>query len=215
MPFVERISSPLSEPWCTWVLFLLALILGWAIQRQPALLRIAWQSSLARTGRNYSDAAVDTLTLVLTLVFRLGCVALTLDTLFYDGEQFAFVDFVWTALLLLSIELVRMLLSALVGYTFDLPFSFQLGYIQYTYLWLLTSLPLLIIDAICIYAGTHGLTYVLLAMVAFFMLTAMTIKSVRTCMTHWASLLYILLYILSLEVIPMLAAAWIVREVIL
>lgn len=212
MQFIERISSPLSEPWASWVLLFLVLTIGWAIQRQPALLRIAWQTSFARTGRNYSDAAVDTMAMVLTLLFRLGCMAFTLDILFYNGVEFAFTDYMWTTLILLGVEIVRLLISALVNYTFHLPFSFALGYIQYTHLWLLTSVPLLIINGISIYFGTSVYTNIMLGIAALFLLIAMTIKSIRTCMTHWASLIYILLYILSLEVVPIIATAWFVKE---
>lgn len=214
MQFIDRISSPLSEPWVSWVLFFLVLTIGWAIQRQPALLRIAWQTSFARTGRNYSDAAVDTMAMVLTFLFRLGCMALTLDILFYNGAEFAFSDYIWTTLILLGVEIIRLIMSALINYTFHLPFSFALGYIQYTHLWLLTSVPLLIINGISIYFGTSMTTNVMLAIVALLLLTAMTIKSIRTCMTHWASFIYIQFYILSLEVIPLIAAAWFVKEMI-
>lgn len=212
MPFVERISSPLSEAWTSWVLFGLLVMVCWAIQRQPALLRIAWQGAFARTGRNYSDAAVDALASVLVQIFRIGTLALTLDVVFFTGGTFSFSNYLLTLLLLIGVEALKFFVAWLVNFTFHLKASFGLVYMQYTYLWMLVCLGLLVIDAIRITLGAEMVTTVLLVLSGLFLLVALVIKGIHMCMTHLVSVAYILLYVVTTELLPMVVSALVVKH---
>lgn len=215
MPFVERISTPMSEPWTAWTMLFLLLCIGWAIQRQPALLRIAWQGTFARSGRNYSDAAVDALALVLVQVFRVGTLALGLDVLFFSGGQFLFTSFLLTLLLLVAVEVIKLATAWLVHFTFHLSSSFALSYMQYTYLWMLVCLPLLVVDAVSISIGSSGLITTMMAIVGGLLVVALVIKGLRLYMNRLTSIVYILLYVITVEIVPLVVSALLVYYIIL
>lgn len=214
MPFVDRISSPMSESWTAWVLLILLLLVGWAIQRQPTLLRVAWQTTMAKSERSYSDAALDALALVMVILFRIGTVAMALDVLFFDGENFLFFDYLWTLLILLGMELVKVLIAWVVNFTYRLSLSFGMNYIHYSNLWLLTCVPMWCFCCICIYSGNPVLTEVLMGIAAAILALSLVVKGIRSYMTKLSSLPYVLLYVMTVEIVPMVIAAMMVRYVV-
>lgn len=215
MPFVDRISSPMSESWTAWTLLVLLLLIGWAIQRQPTLLRVAWQTTVAKSERNYSDAALDALAMMMVILFRLGTVALALDVAFFDGGHFQFVDYLWTLLIMLGVELLKVLTGWLVNFTFHLPTPFGMSYVHYTNLWLLTCVPLWCFCCISVFCGNPVLTNILMAIAAGILFLSLVVKGIRSYMTQLTSLPYVLLYVLTVEVVPMVAAAMLVMNVVL
>lgn len=214
MPFVDRISSPMSESWTAWVLLVLLLLVGWAIQRQPTLLRVAWQTTVAKSERNYSDAALDALAMVMVVLFRLGTVSLALDVLFFDGGQFLFVDYLWTLLIMMAMELLKVMMAWLVNFTYHLSMSFGMSYVHYTNLWLLTCVPLWFFCCISVFFGTPMLTDVLMAIAAGILFISLVVKGVRSYMTQLLSLPYVLLYVMTVEIVPMVAAGMLVSYVV-
>lgn len=214
MPFVNRISSPMSESWTAWVLLVLMLLIGWAIQRQPALIRVAWQTTVSKSERSYSDAALDALALVMVMLFRLGTVALAFNVFFFNGVAFLFTDYLWTLLILLVAETIKAMVAWFVNFTFNLPVPFGLSYIHYTNLWLLTCIPLWCFCCVCVYWANPLLTNVLMSLAVGILLLSLVVKGIRNYMNQLTSLLYILLYVLTVEVLPMLLVALMVKYII-
>lgn len=214
MPFVNRISSPMSESWTAWVLLVLMLLIGWAIQRQPALIRVAWQTTVSKSERSYSDAALDALALVMVMLFRLGTVALAFNVFFFNGVAFLFTDYLWTLLILLVAETIKAMVACFVNFTFNLPVPFGLSYIHYTNLWLLTCIPLWCFCCVCVYWANPLLTNVLMSLAVGILLLSLVVKGIRNYMNQLTSLLYILLYVLTVEVLPMLLVALMVKYII-
>lgn len=214
MPFVDRISSPMSESWTAWILLLLLLLIGWAIQRQPTLIRVAWKTTVSKSERSYSDAALDALALVMVSLFRLGTVALAFDVLFFNGVAFVFTDYLWTLLILLGAETIKAMMAWFVNFTFHLPMPFGMSYIHYTNLWLLTCIPLWCFCCVCVYWASPLLTNVLMSVAAGILLLSLVWKGIRSYMNQLTSLLYVLLYVLTVEVVPMLAVALIVKYIV-
>lgn len=214
MPFVDRISSPMSESWTAWTLLGLLLLLCWAIHRQPTLLRVAWQTTVAKTERSYSDAAMDTLALVMVLLFRLGTVSLALDILFFEGGKFLFSDYLLTLLILLGTELIKVIVAWIVNFTYRLSLSFGMSYVHYTNLWLLTCVPLWCFCCISIYCGSPVLTNVLMSIAVCLLAISLVVKGVRSYVNRLTSLLYVLLYVMTVEVVPLVIAATLVKWIV-
>lgn len=204
----------MSESWAAWTLLSLLLLLCWAIQRQPTLLRVAWQTTMAKTERSYSDAAMDALALVMVLLFRLGTVAFALDILFFESGKFLFSDYLWTLLILLGTELVKVIVAWIVNFTYRLSLSFGMSYVHYTNLWLLTCVPLWCFCCISVYCGSPVLTEVLMSVAVCLLAISLIVKGVRSYMTRLTSLLYVLMYVMTVEVVPLVIAAMLVKWVV-
>lgn len=195
-------STPLSEPWTMWVLLFLLLLFVVAIVRQPAMMKNAFHSLFTRLNRSYSDASTDLMNQVLLIVFRAGVLSLLLYVILYSGGNFSFLFYLSIVAVVLLGGAVKWLLTGLTAYIFMLRHGVEESRSTYESIWLLLSMVLypvlvLMVDFSWIKFGT--IVCIILAIVY---VTLVLIRLARVFVSRPIVILYIFIYTITLEVLP-------------
>lgn len=195
-------STPLSEPWTMWVLLFLLLLLVVALVRQPAMLKNSFHSLFTRLNRSYSDASTDLMNRALLVVFRAGVLALLLYVMLYSGGKFSFLFYLMIVLVVLLGGALKWLFNGLTAYVFMLRHGVDESRSSYEAIWLLLSIVLypvlvLMIDFSWIKFGT-----IVCIILAFLYVALVLIKLGRVFVSRPIVILYIFLYTITMEVLP-------------
>ena len=203
---ISRISSPISESWVAWVLLLLVVL--WLLNSMfvPEI-SMVFRGLFSRGERTYSSNGGQLQ--YTTWGFRVGLVALLVQMLLVKGVGFAFVDYAIIFGIMSLAYLVQELLIRLVGVVF----------VSHRVLEGALDQRMLINNALC---GVLPLVVLLsekerLGMIVLLVLLyvgMLFIKSVQLFYNNIMSMLYILLYIISLELIPMVGAILWIKNIL-
>ena len=206
MEMISRISSPISESWVAWVLLLLVVL--WLLNSMfvPEI-SMVFRGLFSRGERTYSSNGGQLQ--YTTWGFRVGLVALLVQMLLVKGVGFAFVDYAIIFGIMSLAYLVQELLIRLVGVVF----------VSHRVLEGALDQRMLINNALC---GVLPLVVLLsekerLGMIVLLVLLyvgMLFIKSVQLFYNNIMSMLYILLYIISLELIPMVGAILWIKNIL-
>lgn len=197
-----RISSPLAESWVAWALLSLLVVALIANQRQSGLIAGAFSALVRQEDRRYRDVGSDIFQWLLVRYFSAGVPALLLYAYYFHEPPFV----AWKWLLIVGawvlIDLFKNGMVLLLRYTFGL--EKLLPNVSYLYgdVWLLTGVCLYPMAVLVIYVGSGVWTTaaILLMATLLFMMALLTIA--RTLLVNMVSALYILIYFLTLEVLP-------------
>ena len=200
-----RIWSPNSAPWVMWVLcglLLLALCVGFLGSDIAALAR----SLFSKSDRMYVDRNTQgILQTIIVLSFRIGVIALVGYLWIYNANDFAFVNYLLVVGIVASLLLVQWLLLKGIGHVF-LPQKHlaiameQRSVVCNTMAMLVWPIALVMIyigkEASTVLCGIAGGVYVVLICVKYMQLFYQNVLSIG----------YMLLYVISLEVLPLCTA---------
>ena len=220
MPFVPHILSPESAPWVGWTMLgLLFLAVLSELMQQGALLG-SFALVFQKVERTYHDPHRNAPGQLCINLFRTGTFALALYLFCYVGgtlrfghwqvvlfsdEAFRFSKYLLVLLVVFGVDTLKYVLTLWVNYTFQISQRIALISMHYDSLWTVINsafylllLVLLPVDsAAVIFWG-----FVVLCAVALLLIG---VKWLRVFYAGPASLLYILLYLLTLEVLPLCA----------
>jgi hypothetical protein len=200
---ISHIISPLSAPWCGWVLFGLLLCAVLSEYMQPGIVRLAYVSLIARSERTYKDAPVNLYGQILIFLFRLGTLAMGISICLYNGSTFSIAVFGIVFGLVLATLLVKLLCNKWLDYTFSLSRRYMPMHEQYGDLSTIACTFLFLGIMIVMHTGRLALApWILGGATALFVLMCLyrvTLHYVQSPM----GMLYVLIYIVSLEVLPL------------
>lgn len=203
MDSIPRISTPYSEPWVAWLLLLLGvlLVLGSSALGNP---REAVRTLMSHSERSYAAFNRNLLAEIISAVFRIGVMALIVYMLVYSaGCAFTLLNYAKVAGVVVAVLAVQTLLIYMVGSVFlssrQLSQALeQCSFIRNLVGMLLWGVMLLMTNWSCPLA-----LYILCGVVLALFSVAMLGKGVLMFYKGIPSLLYILLYFISLEIVPL------------
>ena len=131
MNSVAHIVSLTSAPWCGWTLLALLLCAIFGEYMQPGIITQAYTSLTAHTDRTYKEAPVNLQGQILVGLFRLGTLALAVSLCITTGSTFTFSMFAIVCGWVVAMLLTKVVINALLDYTFQFSHHFPQANSQY------------------------------------------------------------------------------------
>ena len=213
MDNIVRIWSPNSAPWVMWVLFgllLLALCVGFLGSDIAALAR----SLFSKSDRIYVDRNTQgILQTIMVLSFRIGVIALVGYLWIYNANDFAIVNYLLVVGIVASLLLVQWLLLKGIGNVFLTPKQLAIAMEQRSVVCNAMAMLLWPIALVMIYIGKEAST-VLCGIAGGVYVVLICVKYMQLFYQNVLSIGYMLLYVISLEVLPLCAALFWAQKLI-
>lgn len=205
MDNVARILSPDSASWVMWVLFgllLLALCVGFLGSDIAALAR----SLFSKSDRMYVDRNTQgILQTIIVQSFRIGVIALVGYLWIYNANDFAIVNYLLVVGIVASLLLVQWLLLKGIGNVFLTPKQLAIAMEQRSVVCNTMAMLLWPIALVMIYIGKEAST-VLCGIAGGVYVVLICVKYMQLFYQNVLSIGYMLLYVISLEVLPLCTA---------
>ena len=205
MDNIVRIWSPNSAPWVMWVLFgllLLALCVGFLGSDIAALAR----SLFSKSDRMYVDRNTQgILQTIIVQSFRIGVIALVGYLWIYNANDFAIVNYLLVVGIVASLLLVQWLLLKGIGNVFLTPKQLAIAMEQRSIVCNAMAMLLWPIALVMIYIGKEAST-VLCGIAGGVYVVLICVKYMQLFYQNVLSIGYMLLYVISLEVLPLCTA---------
>lgn len=200
---VPHIISPLSAPWCGWTmlgLLLCAILSEWF---QPGIITQAHESLLAKTERTYKESPNTFLGQFLISLLRIGTISMALCLCVYQGAGFSFAAFGAVCGLTVAVILIKMLFNVALDYTFSLSRHFGGATEIYGNITTLAVIALYPIVLVLLRIGNPLIAQWGTGIVALVFIGMWLYRSARIYVVSFRAVVYLLLYICTLEVLPM------------
>ena len=208
MDVITRISSPLTESWFAWLFF--AFFVFWVSKGMfLAEANLVFRGLFSKGERSYvGNVGLQ----YLTILYKAGILALLIYMLIHVDGEFTFINCGIVFMVILATILAQNLLVRLVGVVFLSNRMLESALEQRR----------LIGDVLC---GLMPLAIMLLYMIpacGMFVVIVLSllyvgmilIKAIQLCYNNLLSVLYVLLYITSLEIIPLVGAILWIKNII-
>ena len=215
MTGIEHILSPISAGWASWLMLALMLCGVLAEYWQPGLITQAYHSLMAQSERTYKAAPNNPFGQAMVSIFCIGtwamavCLCLPTETSFRP-EVFGVVCGV-----ILAVLLLKMGCTLLLGYTFQLFDRINIAYEHYSNLTTLTAMVLypgiLVLLRVCNISASLWT----IGIVTGVFVILWIVRSLRYLISSPTTLIYYLLYICSLEILPIAAVYYISKQLVL
>ncbi len=184
---------------------------------QPAVIRQGFVSLFSKVERSYNDSPMNYIGQALLFVFRAGIVGMAIYLFTYNSQlamhanssEFLFSRYMTIMGAVAAMEVVKYLVSLLLNYTFQLSRQFATLFAHYTYVSTSICCVLYPLLLLIIYFGSQALTTIGLCVMMSVCWLVLFIKWVRVFFTSIPSVIYVLLYILTIEVLPLLTLTYI------
>ena len=200
---VSHIISPLSAPWCGWTmlgLLLCAILSEWL---QPGVISQAHESLIAKTERTYKESPDTFFGQLLISLFRIGTVAMALCLCVYQGTGFSFAAFGAVCGIVVGLVLLKMLMNVALDYTFSLSRYYGGAFEIYANIATLAAIALYPIVLVMLRVGNPLIAQWGTGIVAIVFVGMWLYRSARMFVVSFRAVLYLLAYIVTLEVLPM------------
>ena len=183
-------------------MLLLLLIIGIVCNGQ---LKGLLDSVFSRSERVYGIQAQTIGNAIMTWLFRLGILALTISILSYTGGAFLWITYIKALAAVVVVYVLQMLLVRWIGWVFVTPKVMDIALEQYHNLRMLACYLLYPVLLIVINWPNTLATYILLGIIFLLFTVAFIWKGIQLFYTKPLSILYILIFFVSLEIIPLAA----------
>ena len=183
------------------LVLLLCAVLGEIFQ--PGVISQAHASLLSQNDRTYKDAPVNFQGQLLMTIFRIGTIAMGLYLCLYTGGQSGFGVFAALCGLVIALILVKMLCNNLLDYTFQISRRFMPPYEQYSDITTITTYLLYPALLVMLRVDNLVLNRWLVGVVAAIFLLMWLYRLARNYVHSFAGLAYVVLYIATLEILPL------------
>ena len=208
MDVITRISSPLTESWFAWLFF--AFFVFWVSKGMfLAEANLVFRGLFSKGERSYvGNVGLQ----YLTTLYKAGILALLIYMLIHKAGEFTFINCGIVFGVILATILVQNLLIRLVGLVF-LSNRMLEGAVEQRRLIgdVLCGLMPLVVMLLCKIPSCGTVVVCVLALLYMGMIL---VKSIQLFYNNLLSVLYVLLYITSLEVIPLVSAILWVKNII-
>lgn len=208
MDVITRISSPMTESWFAWLFF--AFFVFWVSKGMfLAEASLVFRGLFSKGERSYVG---NTGLQYLTTLYRAGIMALLIYMLIHVTGEFTFINYSIVLGVILAAILTQNLLTRLVGLVF-LSNRMLEGALEQRRLIgdvLCGLIPL----AIMLLYMIPACNMVVLIVLSLLYVGMILVKSIQLFYNNLLSVLYVLLYITSLEVIPLVVAILWIKNII-
>ena len=203
METITHISSPYSEPWVAWLLFGLMLLI--VLNRSTLInLRGGLRTIFSHSERTYGIYTSDFLSDIVALIFRVGILALTVYMLVYSANTpFTLPIYAKIVGIVVTVLAIQVLLIYIVGKIFLPARQLSQALEQCNYIRHLTDILLWVAMLLIVNWSSTIALYILCGVVELLFAVAIVGKGVQMFCKSASSLFYILLYFISLEVVPL------------
>ena len=208
MDVITRISSPLTESWFAWLFF--AFFVFWVSKGMfLAEASLVFRGLFSKGERSYVG---NTGLQYLTTLYRAGIMALLIYMLIHVTGEFTFINYSIVLGVILAAILTQNLLTRLVGLVF-LSNRMLEGALEQRRLIgdVLCGLIPLAIMLLYMIPACNMVVVIILSLLYVGMIL---VKSIQLFYNNLLSVLYVLLYITSLEVIPLVVAILWIKNII-
>lgn len=211
---IEHIISPQSAPWCAWVLLALLLLAIGSELLQPGVISRAATSLITRSERTYKEAPNNFLGQLFISLFRIGVWGMAIYLVLGSNRPFLFTTYAAICGCILSVIVLKWLCHLFldVVYMFSRRFSSVHEHLYNIFTLSAVALyPLLLI----LFFIDHPLVsaWVVGLILAFFML-AWIYRSARLFIISPSAIIYFILYISTLEIIPVVLVYYLSAKII-
>ena len=208
MQALTHILSPLSAPWCGWTMLTLLLCFILSEVAQPGVIsRVATIWQVKTNNRTYKSAPSNFFGQLLVSVFRICTPAMGICLCFYEGGDFRWVTYMAVCGLILGVMLLKMGCNLWVDFTFRLSRRYEEIYEQYGHLVTMSAIILYPCILVLFRLDNVLISRWVMGVVTALFLIWFAYRAVRAFYSSPGSIFYILLYFLTLEVLP-LVAVW-------
>lgn len=215
MNVLPLISSPISEPWTGWVMLGLLLCMMIVVAHQPSLFTDGLHDMFSSMDRSYSEVNIDILTTLLLHLFRWGVVTMTVYLLCYRTGDFSFATYALIGAAVAGVEILKTVLLLMMNYAFSLSKSVQSLLRQYNNIWLVWSVMLYVLCLMMIHWGVTPACVVGLVASVVFYVVALLWRIHYLVQWKILALLYVPLYLVLLEIMPVAATLWAGRHFVM
>lgn len=202
MDGIGHILSPMSAPWCGWTMLalLLCAVLGEVLQ--PGVISQAASSLFSRNERTYRDAPVNFPGQVMMTLFRIGTIGMGLYLCLYTDGEYGFGEYAALCGVILAVLVGKMLCNGILDYTFQISRRFSPAYEQYGDIITIVSCILYPALLVAMRIGSSTVNGWILGSVAVVFLLLWLFRMARNYIQSPMAIVYVALYICTLEVIP-------------
>lgn len=194
----------MSEPWTAWILLLLLALAGLANVLQPGVVVSGFSTIVTKPERQYTDIQRTVLGQICLHLFQIGTLAMAYYLFCYRSGDFTILRYGVILLLVALVYGLKVLVMLLVGYTFQLQkrcASIMVHYGNLLCVFCCALYPLLLL----MYSGgtTMWLQVLDVGIVTAYVLLVV-FKYCRAYLQSPMALVYILLFVLTVDVLPIL-----------
>lgn len=214
MDGIAHISSVVSAPWIAWIMLALVGCAVFAEAAQPGVITQAHSSFFARSERTYHDSPMNFMGQLLITLFRLGTVAMMLFLCICPAAHAPFAAFSAVLGIIFAIVVLKMLSNLLLDYVFRLTRRFGTIYVPYGDLVTIISLLLYPLILILLRFGNPVAAQWVTGIVALVFLVLCIYRGVRTYLVSPMALVYLFIYIATLEVLPLAGMVYLSGKII-
>ena len=196
-----HISSPISESWVYWILLLFFDLV--AINRSVRdSVVVALRNSCSHSERVYGGQSLNILAISTAWISRVGVLAMAIYVLSYTSEQFTFMAYTKILGAVALIEVIRHILLLGVGWVFLSNNQLANGIGQLEIVRNVVCVLLLPVLLLLIRLNYPMLHFILLGIIGLAFTVLVIAKSTLLFYKNILSILYIFLYFIYLEIIP-------------
>lgn len=203
---IPLISSPVSEPWTAWALLVLLVLASLANVLQPGVVAGSFMTVLAKPERQYTETQHTVLGQICLHLFQMGTLAMAYYLLCFQTGAFTAMRYGMILLLIAVLYGAKVLSMLLVGYTFQLRkrcASIGTHYGNLICVFCCCLYPVLLL--LYHYGVTPFLRVLLLVLTGMFIVLVF-LKYCRAYLVKPMALCYILLAVLTMDVLPLVGA---------
>lgn len=200
---LSDIQTIWSEPWVGWVMFLFLLILGVMEYMERGIIRDAFRGLISpMERRGYIQTETQLVTHVLGWLFRTGVLGMGLYVVVGDMTHCYPLGWLVAGAMVTGMHGVKLALAGWINYLFQLTRHFRLIYVHYVAVW--TGVAMMVYPCVLAAIRWEGVLpmHLLLYLLTGFYALAVTIKLLCSVPMRWITIPSILLYVLTVEVLP-------------
>lgn len=198
-----HIITPMSAAWCGWTMLGLLFCAILSEYMQPGIISQAPLSLWAQSDRVYKDAPVNFMGQTLISLFRIGTMAMALCLCFDTGRPFRFAAFATVCGIILAILIAKMVCNILLDHTFMLSRRFSSPYEHYANITTIACCLLFPCLIVTLRIGNTAVSRWVLGVITALFLLMCLYRMIRTYIQSPLAIIYVLLYICTLEVLPL------------
>lgn len=200
---IAHILSPMSAGWVGWTMFALLLFVVLGEWFQPGVITQAVGSLVAHNDRMYKESPTNPQGQLFITLFRIGTLGLALYLSVYTGGVFAFGVYSAICGAVLIILLIKMLCNVLLDYTFSLPTHSVAAYEHYANIASLAAVVLYAAELVLLRLCDRNVSLWVAGIISLLFVLMWMYRSWRLFVHTPRAVLYLLIYISTLEVLPL------------
>ena len=202
MPSGLYISSALSATWLPWLCLAMVLLVWTSCMLQPQYLHGLISNSFASFAVNIAEQVPSLGSQVAQWIFNSILPAIGVFVLVVDSTIVG-LDFLgWLILISLAIDLLRIVVAAMVQYTFRFGKRTPMVYIRYFSLRSLLSYVLFVVILLAAYTSPDKLWLSMLGIATAAYLVTLGVQWSRLLCTSVSDLFGVIIYLLTVELLP-------------